>query len=55
MPKTTVLLYKENNGEVPLLDCITKQRADLPKKEIELAIRRMNAFKKDPRAHTHEE
>jgi len=32
-----------------------KQRDDVPNAEIELAIERMKAFKKDPKAHTYEE
>ncbi len=34
---------------------IIKQRADVTSKEIDLAIKRKEAFTKDPDAHTHEE
>lgn len=34
---------------------IMKQRDEVPSAEIELAIRRMRAFKKDPKAHTYYE
>ena len=33
---------------------ITKQRAHVPKREIELAIARMGIFEKDPKTHTYE-
>ncbi len=32
----------------------SKQRAVVPKREIDLAIRRKAAFEEDPKAHTHE-
>jgi phage-related protein len=33
----------------------SKQRADVPKRDIEIALRRKAAFKKAPATHTHEE
>lgn len=50
------MLYFFNGREVVVVSHgIMKQRDDVPNSEIDLAIKRMRAFKKDPKVHTYEE
>lgn len=48
------MLYFFHDGRAVVTHGLTKE-GEVPDKEIDLAIRRMNEFKNDPSRHTHEE
>mgnify|MGYP001559908954 CR=1 FL=1 len=48
------MLYFFHEGRAVVTHGLTKE-GQVPNKEIDLAVERMNAFKSDPARHTHEE
>ena len=50
-----MLYFFHGRGIAIVSHGFSKQRAQVPKLEINLAIRRRNAFEEDPETHTHEE
>ena len=50
-----ILYFFHGSEAVVVSHGITKQRAELPPREIDLAIHRKQTFERNPRAHTHKE
>lgn len=49
------MLYFFSGGNAVVSHGITKQRAEVPAREIDLALARKRTFEHDPTNHTHEE
>jgi hypothetical protein len=64
VPTTEVLLYREEDGTVPLVDwldrltpkaqarCLARLKARVPERELRAALRRKAAFETNPARHT---
>ena len=50
-----MLYFFHGRSIVVITHGFSKQRAQVPRREIALAIRRRSAFEEDPETHTHEE
>ena len=49
------MLYFFSGHDVVVVSHGLKKERDVPAKEIDLAVRRMNAFRQDPTTHTYRE